>query len=268
MKNPAPSSAKDPLIIAHRGASAVVPENTLAAFARALDDGADGIEFDVRLSRDGVPTVIHDATLRRTGLREEGVAKMDAKQLGEVDAGSWFNRAHPKLTREEYARECVPTLDQVFRLLRDSDARLYVEMKFSADEGFVDLTKAVALLINEHKLHSRTVVVSFDLAALAQIKQIGSAIRTGALFEPRSDLTTVVRKQRLIKAAIDHGANEILLHRSIATRSAVRLATQNDLPVVVWTVDDPKWIGRARILGIHALITNDPATMVVSEARA
>ena len=145
MKKPGTISTNNPLIIAHRGASLIAPENTLAAFALAMESGADGIELDVRLSRDGVPVVIHDATLRRTGLREEAVARMDAKQLGEVDAGSWFNRAHPKRAREEYAREGVPTLDQVFRLLRDRDARLYVEMKFGADEGFADLTQAVAL---------------------------------------------------------------------------------------------------------------------------
>jgi glycerophosphoryl diester phosphodiesterase len=250
------------LIIAHRGASAVAPENTLAAFARAMVDGADGIELDVRLSRDGVPVVIHDETLRRTGLRRESVAEMSAKQLGEVDAGSWFNRAHPKHAREDYARECVPTLDQVLRLFRGRDARLYVEMKTGANEGFADLTQAVAQLIKKHKLHSHTVVVSFDLAAIAQIKQIGSAICTGALFEPKGDLTTVVRKQRMIEAAIGSGAKEILLHRSIATRSAVRLSTQNGLLVVVWTVDDPQWIRRASSLEIHALITNDPEKMV------
>jgi glycerophosphoryl diester phosphodiesterase len=268
LKKPGPTPTNNLLVIAHRGASLIAPENTLAAFALAIEAGADGIELDVRLSRDGVPVVIHDATLRRTGLREEAVARMTAKQLGEVDAGSWFNRRHPRRAREEFARECVPTLDQVFRLLRDRDAQLYVEIKAGADEGFVDLTQAVAQLIKEHKLHSRTVVVSFGLASIAQIKQIDPGIRTGALFEPKSDLTTVVRKQRMIKAAIEHGANEILLHRSIATRSAVRMATENDLPVVVWTVDDPKWIGRARRLGIHALITNDPAKMMVSDARA
>ena len=240
----------------------------MAAFSIAMDTGADGIEFDVRLSRDGVAVVIHDATLQRTGLREEAVAGMSAEQLGKVDVGSWFNRAHPKRAREEFTREGVPTLDQVIRLLQNRDARLYVEMKFGADEGFTDLTQAVARLIKEHKLHSRTVVVSFDLAAIAQIKQIDHVIRTGALFEPKSDLTTVVRKQRMIKAAIDHGANEILLHRAIATRGAIRLAIEAGLPVVVWTVDDPKWIDRARRLGIYALITNDPAKMTVSEARA
>ena len=137
-------------------------------------------------------------------------------------------------------------------------------MKFSAHEGFVDLTQAVAQLIKEHKLYLRVVAVSFELAAVAEIKQIDPVIRTGALFEPKRDLAAIVRKQRMIKAAIDHGANEILLHRSIATRSAVRMAAENGLPVVVWTVDDPKWIDRARQLGVHALITNDPAKMTVS----
>ncbi len=262
MNQPGTTPTNNPLVIAHRGASIVAPENTLAAFALAMESGADGIELDVRLSRDGVPVVIHDATLRRTALREEAVARMSAKQLGKIDAGSWFNRAHPRSAREEFARESVPTLDQVFELLRDRDARLYLEMKSGADEGFIDLTQAVAQLIKEHKLHSGTVVVSFDLAAIAQTKQIDPVIRTGALFEPKSNLATVVRKQRMIDAATDHGANEILLHRSIATRGAVRQALEAGLPVVVWTVDDPKWIGRARNLGIYALITNDPAQMI------
>jgi len=268
LKKPGPTPTNNPLVIAHRGASLIAPENTLAAFALAMESGADGIELDVRLSRDGVPVVIHDATLRRTGLREAAVARMTAKQLGEIDAGAWFNRAHPRRAREEFARECVPTLAQVFRLFRDRDPRLYVEMKFGPREGFIDLTQAVALLIKEYELHSRVVTVSFELDAIAQIKRIDSAIRTGALFEPKRDLAAVVRKQRMIKAAFDHGANEILLHRSIATRSAVRMAAENGLPVVVWTVDDPKWIDRARHLGIHALITNDPTKMTVSEARA
>ena len=104
-----------PLIIGHRGASALAPENTLAAFARALDDGADGIELDVRLAKDGVPVVIHDATLRRTGLTSGEVAQMTSEQLANVNVGSWFNRAHPTLAREEYEQQRVPTLADVFQ---------------------------------------------------------------------------------------------------------------------------------------------------------
>jgi len=92
-------SKTSPLIIAHRGASAVAPENTLAAFARGLEDDAHGFELDVRLARDGVPVVIHDAKLQRTGSRADRVSQMTSAQLGEVDSGSWFNRARPALFR-------------------------------------------------------------------------------------------------------------------------------------------------------------------------
>src|SRR6185312_12061571 len=96
------------------GASALAPENTLAAFATALRDGADGIEFDVRLSSDGVPVVIHDATLGRTAMIKTAVSALTAAELCTVEVGSWFNRKFSHLARPEFAREPVPTLAQVF----------------------------------------------------------------------------------------------------------------------------------------------------------
>ncbi|MBV9957612.1 MAG: glycerophosphodiester phosphodiesterase, partial [Acidobacteria bacterium] len=83
------------LIIGHRGASAAAPENTLVAFERAMADGADGVEFDVQLARDGVPVVIHDATLRRTGLKEGLIAELSSNELARTDVGTWFNRRFP-----------------------------------------------------------------------------------------------------------------------------------------------------------------------------
>jgi glycerophosphoryl diester phosphodiesterase len=88
LNQPGTTSTNNPLIIAHRGTSLIAPENTLAAFALAIESGADGIELDVRLSRDGVPVVIHDATLQRTGLRSEAVATLSAEHLATVDVGS------------------------------------------------------------------------------------------------------------------------------------------------------------------------------------
>src|SRR5258707_15421788 len=105
-----------PLIIGHRGASALAPENTLVAFERALADGAAGVELDVRLASDGVPVVIHDPTLRRTGLREGVVAKMRSRELREVEVGTWFNRAHPQISQSRYTGQFVPTLDQILDL--------------------------------------------------------------------------------------------------------------------------------------------------------
>jgi len=86
---------RGPLIIAHRGASAHAPENTLAALQLAVDAGAEGVEFDVRLARDGVPVVIHDETLARTALRPERVSDLTSDRLNQIDVGSWFNTKYP-----------------------------------------------------------------------------------------------------------------------------------------------------------------------------
>ena len=260
-------SKSSPLIIGHRGASALAPENTLASFARALDDGAAGVELDVRLASDGVPVVIHDATLRRTGLVEGVVASMTSRALGRVDVGRWFNRAHPQLARAEHTRQFLPTLDQVFDFFKHHPSRpvIYVEMKTDkAEDTYVDLAGAVAQLIDHHRLRSRVVVVSFNLKAVAQIKTIDSSIPTGALFEPRRNAVKIIRKHPMIAAALECGADQILLHRLIATRRMVDLATESDMRPVVWTVDDPKWMRRAASFEIHALITNNPAAIAAS----
>src|SRR5258707_6037712 len=120
-----------PLIIGHRGASALAPENTLVAFERASADGAAGVELDVRLASDGVPVVIHDASLRRTGLREGVVAKMSSRELAQTDVGSWFKSSHPRLARAEHWRQAVPSLAQVFDFFykrSNRSALIYVEM--------------------------------------------------------------------------------------------------------------------------------------------
>ena len=97
-----------PLIIGHRGSSALAPENTMAAFALALEEGADGVEFDVRLARDGVPVVIHDATLERTALRKGRPEDFDSARLQELDAGTWFNRRFPERARDDYSVRACP----------------------------------------------------------------------------------------------------------------------------------------------------------------
>jgi glycerophosphoryl diester phosphodiesterase len=257
-----------PLIIGHRGASALAPENTLVAFGRALDDGAAGVELDVRLASDGIPVVIHDAILRRTGLREGVVARMTSRELRQIEVGRWFDRAYPQLAHAEHTQQLLPTLDQVFAFFKNHPARpgvIYVEMKTDKGEDtHTDLAGSVAQLVNDHSLRSRVVVVGFNLKAIAQIKTIDSSILTGALFEPRRNTLKIIRKHPMITAALECGADQILLHRLIATRRIVDLATESNLRSVVWTVDDPKWMRRAASFGIHAVITNDPAQMVAN----
>ncbi|HEX5702622.1 MAG TPA: glycerophosphodiester phosphodiesterase family protein [Pyrinomonadaceae bacterium] len=255
-------SQTSPLIIGHRGASAFAPENTLAAFARALDDGADGLELDVRLAKDGAAVVTHDATLRRTGLTSGEVARMTSAQLAKVNAGSWFNRAHPTLARDEYEQQRVATLTDVFQLLRDKPGVIYVELKTDGADSSSDLVRAVADAIVHFGFHARVVVVSFKLPALATIKSLNPSIRTGALFAPQRRPNVSWRADSMLAAATDCGADELLPHRLLARPKLIEKARDQHLPVVVWTVDDQSWVSRAGTLGIHALITNNPAQLL------
>lgn len=219
----------------------------------------------MRLASDGVPVVIHDADLRRTGLREGIIANMTSRELGQMNVGSWFNSSHPQHARTEYDQQGVPTLAQAFDLFSKRSIRsafIYVEMKTDkAEDTFVELAAVVARLVNDRNLHRRVVVVSFNLKALTRIKRIDSGIITGALFEPRRNPVKTIRKHPMITAALDCGAEQILLHRLVATRRLVDSAAKNHLRPVVWTVDDVRWMRRRAGFGIHALISNNPAEM-------
>ena len=248
-----------PLIIGHRGASAVAPENTLAAFARALRDGADGIEFDVRLARDGVPVVIHDANLRRTGLREGAIANLSSTELGKIDVGTWFNLRDAALAHDHYSQATVPNLAQVFAMLSADDSLLYVEMKCEPKESGA-LAAEVVQLIRECSFYDRAIVKSFALDSLAEVKRIDPRIRTAALFDRK-----LTRPAPLIRTIMEQalrcGADEISLHHTLVTRRFVEAARQHGMSTVVWTVDSPSWVRRAIDYGVHALITNNPARL-------
>ena len=160
-----------PLIIGHRGASAHAPENTLAAFQMAIDAGADGIEFDVQLAKDGVPVVIHDDNLKRTGSRPENVADLTSRQLVKIDVGSWFNAKFPKRAKAEFASETVPTLAQVLRLLKGFRGLIYIELK-ATDAGYRELAAAVCDVIRDSPLQEQMIVKSFKLAVIPEVRHL------------------------------------------------------------------------------------------------
>ncbi len=251
---------QSPLIIGHRGASALAPENTMAAFERAISDGADGIEFDVRLARDQVPVVIHDASLRRTGLKSVDVASLSSRELSEIDVGTWFNLRHPSRAKDEYTLATVPTLSEVFERFRDSQARLYVEMKCDAPNEGRPLAQAVAGLVRDYSLFDNVVVESFTHQSIAEIKRLDSSLRTAALFEPKL-ARPFPSTRRMIERAVEFSADEIALHRTLAGRRITAEAARRGMRTVVWTVDNPSWKARARRYGVHAIITNNPALM-------
>lgn len=205
----------------------------MAAFAAAISAGADGIEFDVRLSRDGMPVIIHDDTLQRThGLRRRVV----------------------DLTVEELRSVNVPSLRDLLELMSQNDLILCLEIKASSPA----LPDLCCQLVHEFAFDDRVIVECFDLKVLEKI----TTLKTAALFEPR-----IYTDHRLVDHALKVGASVLALHHRLAKPSLVEKAKLAGLRVVVWTVDDPAWIARAQSMGIEAVITNDPAMMIEASNR-
>lgn len=253
---------RSPSIIAHRGASAHAPENTMAAFRKAVDAGADGIELDVRLARDGVPVIFHDSTLDRIAAVKGKVSQFTAKELKKLDVGSWFNERYPDRADAAFAREGVPALAEVLDLLAGFGGLLYIELK-CREEHIEPLATAVCDAIRESPLLPRIVVKSFKLRAIPHIKAMCPGVRTAALFAPK--IRNILRKNKhMLRLAEDIGADEISIHYTLATRKVAAEAARRGLAVVIWTTDNARWMRRGAELGLKAIITNDPAKLIAT----
>ncbi len=249
-----------PLIIAHRGASAIAPENSLAAFKKAIEDGADGIEFDVRLSKDGEAVVFHDADLKRIAGRDEKIINLSFEELRKIDTGTWFNRAFPKLKNENFSDQKIPLLKDVLDLLTDFRGLIYIELKCKERE-VESLVKAVCGEIGSSPLLSNIIVKSFRLQVIPEIRRLCENVTTAALFAPK--IMTMLRKEKyLLKIAQEFRADQISLHYTLVSEKFMKKAEKRELPVTVWTVDNPRFVRRAFDLGIKAVITNNPAILL------
>lgn len=228
-------TATRPLIIGHRGASADAPENTLAAFALALEQNADGIEFDVQLCADGVPVIMHDDTVDRTC---DGTGRVADLTLTELRM----------MTIEQ--EHTIPTLDELFELL--GRRTLYnVELKaLGINDG--GLAAAVANCIEGHGVADRVIVSSFS----------PFVVRAARRHMTRSIPVAHLRERRLmqlahtfVRAEADHPDH------ALVDETMMAWARRWNLRVNVWTVDDPVEAQRLIGLGVHGLITNRPGAL-------
>jgi glycerophosphoryl diester phosphodiesterase len=251
---------QSPLIIAHRGDSSHAPENTLAAFQMAIDAGADGVEFDVRLSKDGVPVVIHDGDLRRTGGQNIMISELTAQELGNVDVGSWFNKRFPERSDPAFSKETIPTLAEVLKLLKQTNGPIYIELKCGINNHEA-LAIAVCDILRGSPQLSQMIVKSFKLATIPVVRFYLPEVQTAALFEP-TILDLVRSKKHLITVAKEFGADQLSLHTSLATKKFTALAKAAGMPITIWTADNVKWVARCCEREIGALITNDPAKLL------
>ncbi|HLG13159.1 MAG TPA: glycerophosphodiester phosphodiesterase family protein [Blastocatellia bacterium] len=265
-----------PLVIAHRGASGLAPENTPAAFRLAMALGADGVEMDVQLSADDQVVVIHDARVDRTTRRRGPVAGFTAAELGRMNASEWFERRlmmRPRLramierTSAPFGLDgwlgaggSVPALASVLELLAPARLRrVYIELKGPKVGTSLLLNKAIAL-VRQFSMERSVTLLSFDHAVVALARKLAPDIRTAATFPvPGVRLTT---PRAILAAAGEAGADEAALHFGLATRRTVAALHERGLAVSAWTANSKIIMRRLISSGVDSIMTNYPNRLV------
>jgi glycerophosphoryl diester phosphodiesterase len=230
---------RPPWVIAHRGASGHAPENTFAAFQRAVELGGTFIETDLHVTRDGRFVAIHDDTVERTTNGSGDVRNFTLDELREVDAGMWFDRT--------FMGERIPTLEEVLEFSRVHDVVFYLELKYAAVWG---MDHALVAALQKAQSAPRTIVISFDPATLTPLRRLDPSIMTGLLVEDA--------KPDCIQSAIDLGARQLCPKVSSVTPELVEKAHRSDLQVVTWTANTLADMRAMMAAGVDGIMTDFP----------
>ena len=235
---------------AHRGASAYAPENTLEAFLLAAEQGADGVELDVQLTKDGEMVVVHDEEIDRVS---DGSGFVKDYTLAELKILN-FNKTHP-----EYQDVKIPTLREVYEALKPTGMTINVELK-TGIFWYKDLEKKVLELTKEMEMEDRVIYSSFNHYSIQQMKKIVPEAETAYLY---SDV--ILNVAEYAKNTKVNGLHPAVYHVKMADFLKEYLGS--NLNVRVWTVNekaDMKWLIDA---GVTAIITNYPDMAVQIKKR-
>lgn len=234
-----------PLILGHRGARTQAPENTLPAFRRALQAGADGVELDVRLTGDGHVVVLHDATLARTTDGQGRVHRHTLAQLRRLDAGSWFG--------PDFSGTRLCTLQEALDLLAGATL-VNVELKGSLWAG-PGLEGAVSKIVRAREMLGQVLVSSFSTADLWRLRRVDDAIALGWLHGPGP-----AGWLRLLWARLLH-LQALHPFHSTVSEAYVGRAHRRGLRVFVWTINKESQAKQLAAWGVNGLITDRPEEM-------
>ena len=248
-------TAGQPVVIAHRGASADQPENTLPAFLAAWDAGAQWVEADTQPTADGVPVLLHDSDLDRTTSGSGPVRDHDIGTVAALDAGGWFDRS---AAAGDSARAAVPRLSDLLALLT-ADRRVLLEIK---GEHTADQIAAVLRACRASAGATKVFLQSFDAATLKLLHSLEPRAPFGLLVEGFDD--DPIAQCRDIGAAACNPD-----HRAVLDRPATVCELQAaGLSVSVWTADEPAaWVALTRA-GVDGIITNRPAELLRWQRRS
>lgn len=230
------------LTIAHRGYSAAAPENTLAAFRKAVELKPDFMECDVRQTKDGELIVIHDATLDRTTNGSGKVADMTFDELRKLDAGSWF--------APEFSDEKLPTLDEVIEVAKDTGVKLIVEIKEPGTED------EVVAALYEHGMQEQSMLCSFHYKVGVRMPELAPEIPFSPIIAPKDPVGEDEAVALADEAAAVNGSIFAVYYKAISPALVKATHTANML-MEAWTVDDEAEMRRLADMGVDVIGSND-----------
>lgn len=222
-------------ITAHRGSAFKAPENTLSAIEQAIEDGADYIEIDVRMTADGVPVLWHDADMRRVFGLDGKISDITLEEARERDAGSWFD--------SEFSNERIATLEEVITTTRGR-AGLYVDIK--PDPATPELTSEVVRLLQQMDAVDGTVIAAAEWYVLAEVRRLEPALKTTLL------------AQFIVGPLWEQSFDILGLRQNRVTPAAVAQTRQSGNELHVWTVNNPDAMSRFIDMGVDNIITDRP----------
>lgn len=260
-------SPSRPLVVAHRGSSYAEAEHTLGAYLRAIEEGADGVECDVRLTRDGHLVCVHDRRVDRTSSGRGVVSDFDLDDLRELDFGSWHARPAPPgayVEERDSTEAPVLTLERLLEALRDAGrpVRLLVETKHPTRYAGLVEQRLVALLARfglagpADRRAAPVTVMSFSPVAVRRVRLLAPAVPTVQLY----DRMPLLRRDGSLPAAAD--ASGPAVHILRAHPGYVRRVQARGRQVYAWTVDAAADIDLVLGLGVDVVITNRPADVL------
>lgn len=242
-----------PMIIAHRGAMGHTPENTISAYLKAIEMGADAIEIDLKQTVDGKLVAFHDGSVNRTTNGKGSFDNFTYEELRKLDAGSWFN--------SDFNNEKIPNLQEIINIIPDS-ILLIIELKGS-NEDYSGFEENVVSEIKKNNFEKNVILKSFDYKVLERLRKLLPDVPQIFVYAFRIPFTGItIGTSITFKCVFNLDVEYLQPHRYFVSEEFVRNAEKKGYKVISWGVDSRKAIINSLEIGVHAIETDYPDRVI------
>lgn len=235
-------------VVAHRGYSAIAPENTLSAIREAIKAGSDGCEFDIYSTKDGKVVLLHDRTVNRTTNGKGKIAELKFDYVRTLDAGSWKDK--------KFAGEQIPTLDEALAVLKGSGCIPVIEIKVPG------ISKKVIASVRRAGMLNEAAIIAFNGKVVKEVRELEPRLSCYWLWSKGLKGSPVKQANTIIREAAKHKTNMVDLHYGMLSAEIVAELKKRGMKVWCWTINDPVVMDALMRWGVEGLTTDRPDEVV------